>query len=86
MPLTLSRSSCELGVQRVGESDRGRVVVAGAVLAGFLDGVLVVPGAADDAGEGSFAAGVEPVWPGDVGGEEPQGAVVLVMRGGKPGR
>ncbi len=34
MPLTLSRSSCNLGVQRVGEPDRGRGVVAGAALAG----------------------------------------------------
>jgi hypothetical protein len=84
-PLPLVGSSCDLGFQGAGESDRGWGVVADAVLAGFLDGVLVVAGAADGAGVGAFAAGVEPGGPGDVGGDQVEGPSALV-RGKKPGR
>jgi hypothetical protein len=60
-------------------------VVAEAALAGFLDRVLVVAGAADDVGVGAFAAGVEPGRSGDVGGDLALGACPLI-RGKKPGR
>lgn len=85
MPLPLSRSSCGLGFYRVGEPYRGRRGVAGAVVAGFLDRVLVVAGAADDAGVGAFAAGVKSGRPGDVGGDLVERVCALV-RGKKPGR
>ncbi len=57
----------------------------GAVLAGFLDGVMVVAGAADDAGVAAFAALVEPGWAGDVTGDPVEDAGLFV-RGKKPGQ
>jgi hypothetical protein len=60
-------------------------VVADAVLAGFLDGVVVVAGAADGVGVGAFAAGVEAGLPGDVGGDLVESACPLI-RGKRPGR
>jgi hypothetical protein len=60
MPLSLFWSCGDAGVcpgrGRVDEFDGGGGVVPGAVLAGFLDLVGVVPGAFDDAGIGAFAA------------------------------
>lgn len=58
--------------------------MAGAVLAGFLDGVVVVAGALDDAGVAALAPGVEVLRAGDLGGELVQDAFELV-RGEKPG-
>lgn len=65
------------------EVDGGRRVVAGAGgLAGFLDGVAVVPSAFDRAGAGTLAAfGVGPV--GDLG-EDCGQSRIPVLRGGKP--
>jgi hypothetical protein len=58
--------------------------VAGAVLAGFLDGVVVVAGALDDAGVAALAARVEVLRVGDLGHDAVEDALVLV-RGKKPG-
>jgi hypothetical protein len=58
-------------------------VVAGAVLAWFLDGVVVVAGALDDAGIGALAPGVEVLRAGYLGRELAQDAFLLV-RGEKP--
>ena len=57
--------------------------MADAVLAGFLDGVVVVTGALDDAGAGALAAGVEVLRAGDLGRESVQDAF-LPVRGEKP--
>lgn len=72
------------GQDWVDEFDGGGGVVPGAVLAGFPDGVGVVPGALDGAGVGALAAGIEMLRAGDLGGDASEGAFLLV-RGGKPG-
>jgi hypothetical protein len=59
--------------------------VAGAVVAGFLDAVGVVPGPFDDAGVAPLPPGVEVLRRGDAGGELGADAFPLV-RGKKPGR
>jgi hypothetical protein len=53
-------------------------MVAGGVLAGFLDRVGVVPGALDDAGAGPLAPGVEVLRAGDVGHDLPESTFLLV--------
>ena len=58
--------------------------MAGAVLAGFLDGVMVVAGALDDAGVAALAALVQVLAAGDGGHDAFEGALALV-RGKKPG-
>jgi len=58
--------------------------VAGAVLARFPDGVVVVAGALDDAGVGALTPGVEVPGVGNVGQEAVQDPFLLV-RGEKPG-
>jgi hypothetical protein len=60
-------------------------VVAGAVVAGFLDAVGIVPAALDDAGAGPLAALAQVPAGGDVGrhgGER----LLAVVRGKKPGQ
>ena len=64
--------------------DGGGGVVAGAVLAGFLDGVVVVAGALDDAGVAALAPFVELRRAGDVGHDAVEDAL-LPVRGEKPG-
>jgi hypothetical protein len=64
--------------------DGGGSVVPGAMLAGFLDLVGVVPGALDDAGIGAFAALVQVPGAGDLGDGAFERA--LPVRGEKPGR
>ena len=56
----------------------------GAVLAGFLDAVVVVAGALDDAGIGALAPLVQVLRAGDVGDDAFERP--LPVRGGKPGR
>jgi len=58
--------------------------VAGAVLAGFLDGVMVVAGALDDAGVAALAARVDVLRVRDSGHDAGEDALALV-RGEKPG-
>ena len=60
-------------------------MVAGAVVAGFLDAVGVVPAALDDAGAGPLAALVQVPGVGDAGRHAGEGALAVV-RGEKPGR
>jgi hypothetical protein len=62
----------------VDEFDGGRGVVAGAVLAGFLDAVGVVPGAFDDARVGALAPPAEVLGGGDLGHDPVQDALALV--------
>jgi len=59
--------------------------VAGAVLAGFPDGVVVVAGALDDAGVAARAALVQVLRAGDAGHDAGEDALALV-RGKKPGQ
>lgn len=59
--------------------------MAGAVLAGFLDVVGVVPGAFDDAGIRTFPPLVEVLGAGD-GGHDAAESALLPVRGEKPGR
>ena len=70
---------------RVDEFDGGGGVVAGAVLAGFLDAVVVVAGALDDAGVAALAPLVEVPRAGDGGHDAGEDALALV-RGKKPGQ
>jgi hypothetical protein len=58
--------------------------VAGAVLAGFLDGVMVVAGALDDAGVAALAPFAELLRAGDAGHDTVEDAL-LPVRGKKPG-
>jgi hypothetical protein len=58
--------------------------VAGAVLAGFLDGVMVVAGALDDAGIAALAPLVQVLRVSDGGHDAGEDALALV-RGKKPG-
>jgi hypothetical protein len=58
-----------VGFGEVDERDGGRPVVAGAVVAGFLDLVGVVPGSLDDARVGALAALVQVAGAGDVGAD-----------------
>jgi hypothetical protein len=82
-------SCCDVGLSPgedgVGEFDGGGGVVPGAVLAGFLDAVGVVPGALDDAGVGPLAPFAEVLGGRDGGQDAGEGALALV-RGKKPGR
>jgi hypothetical protein len=57
--------------------------VAGAVLAGFPDGVVVVAGSLDGAGVGPLAAGVKVPGAGDLGEDLVKG-VFLLVRGERP--
>jgi hypothetical protein len=86
--LACFESCCDAGrglvEDGIGELYRGRAVVAGAVVAGFLDAVGVVPGALDDAGVGAVAAGVEVVLAGDAG-YQPGEDALAVWSGGKAG-
>ena len=59
--------------------------MAGAVLAGFLDGVVVVAGAFDDAGVAALAPLVQVLRVCDAGHDAGEDALALV-RGKKPGR
>jgi hypothetical protein len=59
--------------------------VAGAVLAGFLDGVMVVASALDDAGVAALAPFVELLRAGD-GGHDTVEDALLPVRGKKPGQ
>src|ERR1022692_2367158 len=70
---------------RAGEFDGGRGVVAGAVLAGFLDGVVLGPGALDDAGVAALPPLVQVLRVCDAGHDAGEDALALV-RGKKPGR
>jgi hypothetical protein len=72
------------GQDGVDEFDGGGSVVSGAVLAGFLDRVGVVPGAFDGARVGALAAGVEMARVGDLGDDAFEGPPLV--RGEKPGR
>ena len=65
--------------------DGGGAVVAGAVLAGFLDRVVVVAGALDDAGVAALAPLVQVLRVRDAGRHPGEDALALV-RGKKPGR
>jgi hypothetical protein len=77
---------CDLLVYRVGEPDGGWPVVAGAVVAGFLEGVVAGAPAFDDAGVGAVrAAGGEVAFPGDLVLDLGEEGVSLV-RGERPGR
>ena len=58
--------------------------MAGAVLAGFLDGVMVVAGALDDAGVAALAPRVELLRVRDSGHDTVEDAL-LPVRGGKAG-
>ena len=57
--------------------------MAGAVLAGFPDGVVVVAGSLDGAGVGALAAGVEVPGAGDLGDDLRENFFPLV-RGERP--
>ena len=70
----------------VGESYGGRGFVAGAVLAGFPDGVVVVAGSLDGAGVGPLAAGVEVPRARDLGDDVFDGLFPLVRGERPPGR
>ena len=59
--------------------------MAGAVLAGFPDGVMIVAGALDDAGVAALAARVELLRVRDGGQDAGEDALAMV-RGKKPGR
>jgi hypothetical protein len=59
--------------------------VAGAVLSWFLYGILVVPGASDDARVAALTAFVQVRRAGDAGHDAAEDALALV-RGEKPGR
>ena len=60
------------------EFDGWRGLVAGAVLAGFLDAVGVVPGAFDDAGVTALAPLIEVLRAGDGGHDAAEDAFPLV--------
>jgi hypothetical protein len=60
--------------------------VAGAVLAWFRDGVVVVAGSLDGAGVGPLAAGVEVPGAGDLGDDLSEGVFPLVRGERPPGR
>jgi hypothetical protein len=72
------------GQDGVGEFDGGGGVVLGAVLAGFLDGVVVVAGALDGTRVGALSARVEVPRAGDLGDDAFEGS--LLIRGEKPDR
>jgi len=74
-----------LGRLQVGESDRGRPVVADGFVAWLLGGVSDGSPAFDDAGAGAVADGVEVPFPGQLGHRAGQEAVSL-LRGERPGR
>ena len=75
---------CGLGFYGVGEPDFWRAVVAGAVVAGFLEVVAGAP-ALDDAGVGAAgAAGVEVPLPGDLR-RDPGEELLSLLRGERPG-
>jgi hypothetical protein len=76
---------CGLLVYGVGEFDGGWFVVAGAVVAGFLEGVMAGAPAFDDAGVGAAGpAGAEVLFPGDLG-FDPGEEGVRLLRGERPG-
>jgi hypothetical protein len=86
MPLSLFWSCCGAyvfpGQDGVGEFDGGRGVVAGAVLAGFPDGIMVVAGTLDDAGVAALAPFVQVPGVGDAGHDAGEGALALVRPAG----
>ena len=88
MPLSLFYSRRDAGLCPgegwIDEFDGGGGVVPGAVLAGLLDLVGVVPGALDDAGIGALAPLAQVPGAGDLGDGAFEGTPLI--RGEKPGR